>query len=348
MKKIFDSQIEEFPIVLIPPQIYNNIFTGISKIKIEEKMKVYEPQVNGSQPYPPSKSKNVTYSQTKLENYGQYIPILIFELFLVIGWEALNTIGIKILTFMGITLFAFIWMLIFGDLRFKSYNLSEYVLKNDAEYLSEFEKYKSDLAIFETNNIHYELKIKEFKRGKISLYAKIENDIYLEEIKPSRSSTREVTDHLRGVSEIFFLSKLVKNFGNKIKMDIIPDSERYSPFKPDFTFVCPQTQIHIDIEIDEPYSFKEKIPIHYQNSGDEIRNNFFMSINWIVIRFSEKQVVENPDECVKTIESVYQSIIKKNMEYEIYVEYHKVWTYEESLLLSQMNFRNQYFNKIKL
>ena len=348
MKKIFDSQIDEFPIVLIPPQIYNNIFVGVSKIRIEEKLKTYEPRIKGSRPYLPSKFKYVTYSKTKLENYGQYLGILIFNLFGVISWKALDTIELKFLVCMGITVFYFIWGLIFGDMKFKSYKYSEEVLKNDSEYSSEFEKYKSDLATFENNNFHYELKFKEFEREKVCLYAKIESDIYLEDVKPLRSSTREVTDHLRGVSEIFFLSKLARYFGNKIKMDIIPDSERYSPFKPDFTFICPETQIHIDIEIDEPYSFKEKIAIHYQNSGDEIRNNFFMSINWTVIRFSEKQIVENPDECVKTIESVYQSILKKSGEYEIYVETHKVWTYEESLILSQINFRNQYLSKIKI
>lgn len=258
MKKKFDSQVEEFPIVLIPPQIYNNLCEEIIKIRIEEKLKTYEPQIKGSRPYPPSKFKFVTYSQTKLENYGKYIPILIFELFLVIGWEALDTIAIKLLTFMGIAVFAFIWMLIFGDLSFKTVNFTRDVLKNDVEYSTEFEKYKNDLETFENNYNQYNIQLKKFNKENLKLYDEIKNSIYLEEIKPTVISNRQVLEHLRGASEIFFLSKLVKYFGNKIKMDIVPYSERYLPFKPDFTFVCPQTQIHIDIEIDEPYSLKEK------------------------------------------------------------------------------------------
>lgn len=348
MKKIFDSQIEEFPIVLIPPQIYNNIFAGVSKERIEEILKVYEPRLKGTRPYPPSKFKYVSYSKVKLENYEQFLAIMIAELFIVFRFDTLDTISLKLLAFLGIALFVFISMLMSSKLRFKSYNYSEKVLLNDFEYSREFDKFERNLAIYEADNFDYELRLNEFLEGKLSLYSKIEYEIYLEEIKPFRSSTRDVSDHLRGASEFFFLRELVKYFGDKIKMDLIPDSSKYLPFKPDFTFVCPHSQLHIDIEIDEPYSFKEKIPIHHQNSGDSTRNDFFMSINWIVIRFSEKQIVENPSGCIKTIDSVYQSVLSKRTDYEVFTENHKVWTYEESLLLSQLNFRNQYINKIKL
>ena len=45
-------------------------------------------------------------------------------------------------------------------------------------------------------------------------------------------------------------------------------------YYPDFTFICDETRLHIDIEIDEPYSLPDKKPIHYVGI-DEWQNESF-------------------------------------------------------------------------
>lgn len=65
------------------------------------------------------------------------------------------------------------------------------------------------------------------------------------------------------------------------------------------------SSLSIDIEIDEPYVGNTKAPHHCIDQGkDDIRNEFFTNGNWVVIRFSEKQVVKYPRSCCKVIASV--------------------------------------------
>ncbi len=54
----------------------------------------------------------------------------------------------------------------------------------------------------------------------------------------------------------------------------------------------------IDVEIDEPYVGNTKEPHHCSDGGkDDRRNQFFIDGNWLVVRFSERQVVVQAQEC---------------------------------------------------
>ena len=66
--------------------------------------------------------------------------------------------------------------------------------------------------------------------------------------------------------------------------------------------------VHIDIEIDEPYSVNNE-PIHYiECDNDQKRNKYFIDHGWIVIRFSERQITLYPKGCLKIVEDVLSSI----------------------------------------
>lgn len=53
----------------------------------------------------------------------------------------------------------------------------------------------------------------------------------------------------------------------------------------------------MEIEIDEPYVFHTGKPTHFQECPkDKQRNEFFLTKNWIVIRFAEEQVYKYPEE----------------------------------------------------
>jgi hypothetical protein len=60
------------------------------------------------------------------------------------------------------------------------------------------------------------------------------------------------------------------------------------------------------LEIDEPYSFDSKEPIHYDDS-DSSRDEYFVGSGFILIRFSEDQIISHTEECLELINDVVKS-----------------------------------------
>jgi hypothetical protein len=74
------------------------------------------------------------------------------------------------------------------------------------------------------------------------------------------------------------------------------------PYTADFAYIEPAMNLHIDIEVDEPYDYTSRQPRHYIGlETEKKRNRFFTDRLWIVIRFSEEQVVRWPDSCFDTL-----------------------------------------------
>lgn len=155
-----------------------------------------------------------------------------------------------------------------------------------------------------------------------------------------------------GASEKAFGEYLTKYFNNNIKQNLaltIPDFTY--PYSPDFAYIHEESNLHIDIEIDEPYIYFSGEPNHYLNKEkDWIRNQFFLDKKWIVLRFSEEQVVRHPDSCCKLIaEIVYKFTYDESILDDFVqipdLEPIKVWTYEEAEKMAVCQFRNQYLKK---
>jgi very-short-patch-repair endonuclease len=109
----------------------------------------------------------------------------------------------------------------------------------------------------------------------------------------------------KGRSESQFERDLWQYFPGKIHTGVQMLRSGYSqPYVPDFAYINSATGLHLDIEIDEPYT-RELEPLHYFGCPkDAIRNQAFLDWGWVVIRFSERQVVKAPASCCKTIASV--------------------------------------------
>lgn len=75
------------------------------------------------------------------------------------------------------------------------------------------------------------------------------------------------------------------------------------PYSPDIAYVDDDINLHIDIEIDEPYSLSSGKPCHYIGKDDD-RNSFFLERYWLVVRFSEEQVICHTLSCCKFIAKV--------------------------------------------
>lgn len=120
------------------------------------------------------------------------------------------------------------------------------------------------------------------------------------EVYPYRRRKME----LRGYSEEAFEAKLrnsLRTPNYKVMGDVcILTAEGAHPFEPDIAIVETRDNcgLRIDIEIDEPYSGFEKTPIHYVGCGDEFRDRNLANLGWLVVRFSEKQIVQEPDNCI--------------------------------------------------
>lgn len=154
-----------------------------------------------------------------------------------------------------------------------------------------------------------------------------------------------------GKYEVYFYNILKNKFGDKIMrnsaIDFFKSGRAYTP---DIIYADIKNNIFIDIEIDEPYSFENKEPIHYfQNSVhcDEDRDKYFLENYWIVIRFSEMQIVENYSECINTIELVLkgieeQYIVNKDKLLNNRIQIHSCWNYFDAKKMASQNFRNKY------
>jgi hypothetical protein len=105
--------------------------------------------------------------------------------------------------------------------------------------------------------------------------------------QPSGISTAK-----RGVAEDRFAKYLDLYFPDlrqpNYSFDIPDTTLAYSA---DFCLQLP-CGLSIDVEIDKPYVGNTKEPHHCSDGGkDDRRNQFFIDDNWLVVRFSERQVV---------------------------------------------------------
>lgn len=108
----------------------------------------------------------------------------------------------------------------------------------------------------------------------------------------------------RGRSEAYFLAYLTQHFGPDTiwaNCCVPVDDPRLLTawYYPDFIY-RDASGLCINIEIDEPYALRSHQPIHYRGQ-DEARNAFFLRQNWVVIRFTEEQVVRYPALCCKEL-----------------------------------------------
>jgi len=122
-----------------------------------------------------------------------------------------------------------------------------------------------------------------------------------------------------------------------------------NPYEPDLAYIEAQKGVFIDVEIDEAYSGWERVPIHYKtNHGtkDDRRNDYFTERGWTVIRFSEKQVKEQPVSCLKRIYQLLHSmnasiIIPQCLINESDITLDEMWTESEAQRREQKNEREK-------
>lgn len=230
------------------------------------------------------------------------------------------------------------------------------------EYNQKLNQYNADLKNFETQKIKYQQDLANYNRKRKELLSKKNLSLYRSKLfnevknKISDDSAYKNTDKIKvGPGEDYFFPYLKKLCSDNFK--IFRNIKVETPFDyyyyPDFVLVDDNGIIY-DIEIDEPYSMEDKvpIPIHYLEleecelvSSDEYRNDFFTSVKgWVVIRFSEKEIYKDPEKCVNFIKEVYDGICNMDFSevnsFEILRE--KKWTEAEACKMASRRYRESY------
>ncbi|WP_026100390.1 hypothetical protein [Fortiea contorta] len=163
-------------------------------------------------------------------------------------------------------------------------------------------------------------------------------------IKPNGSGTAPV-----GASEEQFGEVLVHYFGVIVRsqQEMLPNGHE-RPYTADFLIVEPNTGLHIDIEVDESHSFATGEPTHCIGD-DDYRNKCFVEAGWVVIRFAEEQVVNQPGRCCRFIANVLAKVtnntdINKQFADVLPVTPMKQWSRRHATSLKKNKYRQRYLS----
>lgn len=220
----------------------------------------------------------------------------------------------------------------------------EYHDLNNPKYLKKKQIYLKQKEYVKSKN---EKLLKESYENFQNLLNSMKREIQLSyiEIKkqyftPKNIFIRDVSFIKRGRFEIIFLEKLIDHFENNVYMDV-KVTANISDYRPDFVIIDIERGMHFDIEIDEPYSLTEMMPTHFIGSNDSVRNDYFLNNNWGVIRFSENQIKNQPDDCIILIKLVFAKLREgTNLDLFSNIQIEKSWTYEHALLMIKNKTRN--------
>ena len=349
MKVTLNNQNSHYPIILIPKKIMKYFDMDIEEKEIANFLKISEPKCKAVNS-PTFPKRNYIQEKSSIRPNGCLISVFLVPI-IIIGIVSARESGLAsgIQNAFGWLVIETVFCLIF--LRGTLYSVEKKIVEipiDENKYKLLLKEYETKLSLYNQEFSKAEdIYLKELKKYKATIkenYERVLRILSKNDLRPLLSASRGKNNNIkRGVAELIFLEKANRELEGFIFMDMVPKfgSSNYS-YSPDFTLICPNTVLHIDIEIDEPYSLIEKMPIHYIGSSDDERNDFFLQNGWCIIRLTEEQIITNCTECIILIKSVYQSIIELNKHFSTNLISIKRWTYEESLIMLNHRYRERY------
>lgn len=169
------------------------------------------------------------------------------------------------------------------------------------------------------------------------------------EIIPYRRHKVELRGHTEEKFEILLRRSLKESTRYKVLGDVsIHTVENKHPYEPDIAIVEISNKygLRIDIEIDEPYGGFDKTPIHYIGCGDNFRDRNLANLGWLVVRFSEKQIHQEPDNCIFYLHHLI-SLIDPDFSISSLgskPSQDKCWSKAEAQIMAIQRFREQLLN----
>jgi hypothetical protein len=257
-----------------------------------------------------------------------------------------------------------IFAIIFGGVGFFAFILKPGV-EDLTSYNQRLAKYEAELKDFERKKQQHSKDVEEYHKrfqeteilkkhilseNNVREYRTTEFYTLLKKTKcPSLLAPGE--NALKGVSETFFKSSLIQTFGNRIKDNMILNFHNNS-YYPDLVYWDQETNLIIDIEIDEPYVGYSGKPIHYRDKHnrriDDTRDMYFLREGWIVIRFAEEQIFKSTSECISVIQLIIEKVLNKQIFTVLPEEINcktNIWTQEEAQTMGYKRYRHSYVPK---
>ncbi len=210
--------------------------------------------------------------------------------------------------------------------------LSEYEV-NHKVYKQEKDKYYHNLNQFKSS-----------ERFSQTLDRMIQNELLSQQKDFMRGILKPETtlqNIQAGHSERSFLFHLLQH----IPKENILTRQRVGHFFPDFIYTNGK-DVYVDIEIDEPYDHKSRQVTHsFDSLDDQNRNEYFLKHNWFVLRFSEKQIVTEPEECCYYLKTMLRVHTNEDLPSRpSYLRNDKCWSDEEAIKMMEGNIRQAYSN----
>jgi Protein of unknown function (DUF559) len=154
-----------------------------------------------------------------------------------------------------------------------------------------------------------------------------------------------------GVSEKRFLEQMEQHFpGYKISFGHVYLPEGYNhPYSADIEIILP-CGLRIQVEVDEPYVGKSREPHHcWDNDKDTKRDRYFTKIGWIIIRFSEKQIVTDPNGCCGAIATLIFQLtrdvaVRETAKLAKTLKPDPQWTAQQSAMMEKLKTREKYLS----
>lgn len=201
--------------------------------------------------------------------------------------------------------------------------------------------YRSNRKLNHLHEINFNHEMKKYEQEKnefLRLKAKSESPAFIREYRLARLRSKLLESKEQTLKSCQILSdkEIKKGPTEELFYELIKRYTTYQVYKslkfgyyfPDIVLI--DDNILMDIEIDEPYIFETKEPIHY-DSIDFQRDKYFMQNNFVVVRFSEDQILSDPLTCIDIIKEVFDNCkqLKSAGLSEKYLNFRtKSWTHE--------------------
>ena len=219
--------------------------------------------------------------------------------------------------------------------------------KRKQKHRREVAVYREKREEYDRKKIRHEEKVKASQRP--DRVVEFQYKLLIDILRRTVSHDGNGSNAPEGRSEAMFGGYLRQYFPGKIHTKLtlkIPNFDH--PYTPDFAYIDERLNLHIDIEIDEPYVYRTLQPTHCLYADkDRRRNDFFNNRGWIVIRFSEEQIALYPDSCCKTIA---QQIAEITRDASILSQFDNIpdlqqqpqWTETEAIEMAEKRIRDKY------
>lgn len=230
--------------------------------------------------------------------------------------------------------------------------LLSYRTKLLSQYRQQMSEYQIKLATYQKQQIISEHP-PEIKAQKLLTNLKSRCQL-LSDLMSNRVNPIGHSQARQGVSEEEFMRYLQCYFPSTVQgvQFKIPMSKK--SYSADFTIVHNISGIGIDVEVDEPYAGLSLKPTHcWDEDSDFRRNQLFNEWGWIVVRFTEKQVVQAPLSCCKFIAQVIWEVTGDRsyldlLEVQPDLLPVKPWTTKEARRMAKQRYRKTYLLEQKI